>query len=416
MNEKKAEFCVALAVTGGIAVYKAAEVLRALQREGCRVKVAMTKHAAEFVSPLTFRALSYEPVVIDDYDPANQDPIAHINYSQNADLLLVVPATANSIAKFANGIADDFVSTTLLASTAPVLIAPAMNTTMWENAATQRNISFLKETGVRFVEPNAGELACGTVGIGKLSDVENIARQAMEILRGKSHSNDLEGESFLITVGGTREALDPVRFISNHSSGKMGFAIAQRAQKRGAKVTIVIGSHSAPVPNNCEVVEVVSAQDMYEAVSERFSDSTVFVGAAAVADYRPKKPAATKIKKTEADEMVLELEKTPDILATVAAQKTAGQIVAGFAAETTNVLEYAEQKLERKKLDLVVANDITKEGAGFNSDTNIATIIVRGKTESTELPKMSKLDLADRILDEIAALRAVGKSGATSQD
>ena len=329
MTEKK-KYRVGLGVGGGIAAYKAIEVLRLLQKQNCEVQVAMTKHATEFVHPLTFRALTDKYVLVDDYAPENPDPIAHINFSQNIDLLLIVPATANILAKFANGIADDFLSSTYLASNAPVLVAPAMNVTMWNHAATQRNIARLKNDGVKFVEPIAGELACKTVGTGKLEDVENIAKQALEILvsgfkfqvsnlESERFSNELfvqtnndsitlnfepetlnlKAERLLITVGGTREAIDPVRFISNYSSGKMGFAVAEAAAKRGAKVTVIGGITSVEPPENVEFVRAVSAQEMFDAVMKKLPEATIFVGAAAVADFRPKQIAEFKIKKTE---------------------------------------------------------------------------------------------------------------------
>jgi phosphopantothenoylcysteine decarboxylase/phosphopantothenate--cysteine ligase len=262
----------------------------------------MTKHATEFVQPLTFRALTENHVLVDDYAPENPDPIAHINFSQNIDLLLIVPATANIIAKFANGIADDFLSSTYLASNAPVLVAPAMNTTMWEHTATQRNVAKLKKDGVRFVEPVAGELACKTVGTGKLEDVENIVKQTLELLESKfeirNSKFDLENETVLLTVGGTREAIDPVRFISNHSSGKMGFAVAEAAQKRGAKVTVVCGVTKVEPPTNVKVIRAISAKEMFQAVIKELPEATIFISAAAVADYRPVKKADAKIKKT----------------------------------------------------------------------------------------------------------------------
>ena len=318
---------VGLGITGGIAAYKAVEVMRALQKAGCDVSVAMTRHATEFVQPLTFRALTDKHVIIDDYDPQNPDPIAHINFSQNIDLLLIVPATANSIAKFANGVADDFLSSTYLACTAPVLIAPAMNTTMWEQPATQRNIEQLKSDGVHFVEPVAGELACKTVGTGKLEDVENIVGQALRLLKTedgreetgviRSRTLDLNGERILITVGGTREAIDPVRFISNHSSGKMGFALAEAAAVRGAELTVVAGITSVEPPMGVKVVRATSAVEMHRHVMAQLPQTTVFVGAAAVADYAPVNAADAKIKKDGRDVMTLELKKTPDILSDV---------------------------------------------------------------------------------------------------
>ncbi len=428
-------FRVGLGVSGGIAAYKAVEVMRLLQKSGCEVSVAMTKHATEFVQPLTFRALTDKHVIVDDYDPSNPDPIAHINFSQSIDLLLIVPATANIIAKFANGVADDFLSSTYLASNAPVLIAPAMNTSMWDNPATKRNIEQLKEDGVHFVEPVAGELACKTVGTGKLEDVDNIVRQALELLRNADRGQsvppalaggaaretksaaetlgarppanaggtDLSGERVLLTVGGTREAIDPVRFISNHSSGKMGFAVAEAARDRGAVVTVVAGVTTAEPPADVKLIRAMSAEEMHAAVMKELSNATVFVGAAAVADYAPANTADAKIKKDGKDVMTLELKKTPDILSEVAAKRTDGLLVVGFAAETNDVLEYARSKMKKKNLDIVVANDITKEGAGFNTDTNIATILT--PASEIELPIMSKRDLADRILDELVKLR-----------
>lgn len=413
---------IGLGVSGGIAAYKAVEVMRLLQKNGCEVSVAMTRHATEFVQPLTFRALTDKYVIVDDYDPANPDPIAHINFSQSIDLLLVVPATANIIAKFANGVADDFLSSTYLASNAPVLIAPAMNTSMWENPATQRNIAQLKKDGVHFVEPIAGELACKTVGTGKLEDVENIVRQALELLTAETQrrreedvdgsrrfsdsavKTDLSSEIVLITVGGTRETIDPVRFISNHSSGKMGFAVAEAARDRGAEVTIVAGVTTVQPPAGVTVIRAVSAKEMHAAVMKELAGATVFVGAAAVADYAPAHAADAKIKKEGKDRMTLELEKTRDILSDVSARRTDGMLVVGFAAETDNVVEYARSKMKNKGLDIVVANDITKEGAGFNTDTNIATILTRSSEQ--EIPLMSKRELADRILDEVVKLRA----------
>ena len=379
----------------------------------------MTEHATEFIQPLTFRALTESYVLVDDYAPENPDPIAHINFSQNIDLLLIVPATANIIAKFANGIADDFLTSTYLASNAPVLIAPAMNTTMWNNPATQRNIEQLKKDGVHFVEPISGELACKTVGTGKLEDVENIARQALELLVQSPKSKvqaqenqtldfglrtlDLKDESLLITVGGTREAIDPVRFISNHSSGKMGFAVAEAAQKRGAKVTVVCGVTSVEPPENVEIIRAVSAEEMFRVVMKELPKATIFIGAAAVADYRPRNIEDFKIKKTNQELLTLELEKTPDILANVSNNRHENLLVVGFAAETNDVVNYAKSKMEKKNLDLVIANDITKKGAGFNTDTNIATIIT--DKHQTDLPLMSKREMADKILDEISVLR-----------
>ncbi|MFN2501026.1 MAG: bifunctional phosphopantothenoylcysteine decarboxylase/phosphopantothenate--cysteine ligase CoaBC [Pyrinomonadaceae bacterium] len=408
----KAEPKIGLGVTGGIAAYKAVEVLRLLQKARCDVSVAMTKHATAFVQPLTFRALTDKHVIVDDYDPENPDPIAHINFSQNIDLLLIVPATANIVGKFANGVADDFISSTYLASTAPVMIAPAMNTSMWGCPAMQRNVAQLKADGVHFVEPIAGELACRTVGTGKLEDVENIVSQALQLLakpvehheKREITAKDLTGEKFLITAGGTREAIDPVRFISNHSSGKMGFAMAEAASERGADMTIVAGVTSAEPPAGVRLIRALSAAEMHEAVMKEIAHVTVFVGAAAVADYAPASKAGAKIKKDGLDVMTLELKKTPDILAEVARNRSNGMLVVGFAAETNDVVEYGRSKMEKKGLDLVVVNDITQPGAGFNTDTNIVTILTR-KSGDIALPLLAKREVADRVLDEIVKLR-----------
>ena len=395
---------IALGVCGGIAAYKAVEVLRGLQKAGCTVRVAMTKRACEFVQPLTFRALSGSHVIVDDYAPDNPDPIAHITFSQTVDLLIVAPATANIIAKFANGVADDFLSSTYLACTAPVLIAPAMNTTMWEHPATQRNLQQLRADGVHFVEPDAGEMACGTIGPGRLSEPERIVAAALEILGGSSsQAKDLSGERFLITVGATREDIDPVRFISNRSSGRMGFALAEAALKRGAEVTVVTGVTSVPPPVGARVVQALSAEEMLKAVASEAGKASVFIGAAAIADYRPAQKAEQKIKKTNKS-ITLALERTPDVLAQVSASRANGMLVVGFAAETENVVDNAQQKLRSKNLDAIVANDVTRTDSGFDSSTNAITIVTKDKTD--ELPLMSKTAAANRILDVIVRLRS----------
>src|SRR5882672_4482337 len=292
---------VALAVSGGIAAYKAVEVLRGLQKAGCQVFVAMTKNACEFVAPLTFRALSDSPVIVDDFSPQNSDPIAHITFSQTVDLFVVAPATANIIAKFANGIADDFITSTYLASTAPVLIAPAMNSSMWHHPATQRNLTQLRSDGVYVVDPDEGEMACGTFGPGRLSEPEVVVAAALDILRksDKESVKDLTGEHLLITVGATRESIDPVRFLSNNSSGRMGFAIAEAARRRGARVTVVAGVTTATPPDNATLFRVNSAAEMHAAVMNELSEASVFIGAAAVADYRPVEFSLRKITKTQ---------------------------------------------------------------------------------------------------------------------
>lgn len=407
---------VALGVSGGIAAYKSIEVLRGLQRAGCEVRVAMTRHACEFIQPLTFRALSGTYVLVDDYAPDNPDPIAHITFSQTIHLLIIAPATANILAKMANGIADDFLTSTYLACTAPVLVAPAMNTTMWHHPATQRNVQKLKEAGVQVIEPDEGEMACGTIGPGRLSAPERIVEKALAILSGDSAANhpkeraqsteikDLSTERILITAGATREAIDPVRFISNRSSGRMGFALAEAAKLRGASVTVVAGATNVAPPVELAVIEVTSTEEMLAAVREKIGEATTFIAAAAVADYRAKAPADAKIKKSK-DEMILELERTPDILAEVSRSRTQDQLVIGFAAETNDVLTNAREKLTRKGLDMIVANDVSRNDSGFDSENNAVTILVRDNETPIEVPLASKFEIANRILDEAIKLR-----------
>ncbi len=398
---------VALGVTGGIAAYKAAEVLRGLQRAGCVVRVAMSLRACEFITPLTFRALSGSHVIVDDYASDNPDPIAHITFSQTVDLFVIAPATANIIAKFANGVADDFLTSTYLAATAPVLLAPAMNTSMWEHPATRRNIERLRQDGVQILEPDAGEMACGTIGPGRLSEPERIVAAALEILgrpgQAKQLTQDLAGERVVITTGATREDLDPVRFISNRSSGRMGFAIAEAARDRGAEVTTVAGITTASPPVGVNVIRTTSAAEMQAAVTQKINDASIFIAAAAVADYRPVERAADKIKKSEST-LNLSLERTPDILGEVAAARTNGLLVVGFAAETEKVVDNALAKLKAKRLDAIIANDVSRDDIGFDSERNAITIITQN-SEPQELPAMTKLDAAHRILDEIVRLR-----------
>src|SRR5438128_2261323 len=413
---------VGLGVTGGIAAYKAIEVLRGLQRFGCEVRVAMTRHACEFVQPLTFRALSGSYVIVDDYSPDNPDPIAHITFSQTIDLFLIAPATANVIAKMANGVADDFVTSTYLACTAPVLIAPAMNTVMWQHAATQRNLQTLREDGVHIIEPDEGEMACKTIGPGRLTEPDRIVSVALRIQREskpqktastesmqatqsiESIKQDLIGERILITAGATREPIDPVRFISNRSSGRMGFALAEAARARGAEVTIVAGIVSVPQPNGMGLIRVESADEMHRAVSNQVSDATVFIAAAAVSDYRPREKSKTKIKKSEA-KLEVTLERTPDILGEVARSRRDGQLIVGFAAETNDLLKHAGEKLTSKDLDAVVANDVSRQDSTFESETNQVIILLRDNPIPIELPLISKLETAHRILDEVVKLR-----------
>ncbi len=404
---------VALGVTGGIAAYKAAEILRGLQRAGCTVRVGMTKRACEFVQPLTFRALSGSHVIVDDYAPENPDPIAHINFSQSVDLFIVAPATASIIAKFANGVADDFLTTAYLAATCPILIAPAMNTAMWRHPATQRNLLQLQKDGVHIFEPDEGEMACGTIGPGRLSDPQRIVAAALNLLKESAieHAQDLVGEHILITVGATREEIDPVRFISNRSSGKMGFAIAAAAKRRGAEVTVIAGSTTMNPADDLLLVRVNSAEEMYAAVIKELPRATVFIAAAAVADYRPVRRAPNKIKKLDFS-ITLALERTVDILEKVAAARHKGLLIIGFAAETENVLENAQEKLRSKNLDAIVANDVTRTDAGFDADTNLITIFRRDSETPIKLPLMSKTEAAGRILDEVHQLRTNFRSQA----
>jgi phosphopantothenoylcysteine decarboxylase/phosphopantothenate--cysteine ligase len=371
----------------------------------------MTKRACEFIQPLTFKALSGSHVVVDDYAPDNPDPIAHITFSQTVDLFVVAPATANIIAKFANGVADDFITSTYLASTAPVLIAPAMNTSMWHHPATQRNLRQLRSDGVYIVEPDEGEMACGTIGLGRLSEPERIVAAALEILRksGQEAAQDLSGEHLLITVGATREAIDPVRFLSNNSSGRMGFAIAEAGKRRGADVTVIAGTTTAPLPENVSVIRAFSALEMLNAVQHELSDASVFIGTAAVADYRPARSSSQKIKKTESS-LTLKLERTPDILSEVSGARHKGLLVIGFAAETEKVLANAREKLQRKNLDAIVANDVTREGVGFDAVTNEVTIISRDRKAPIHVPIMPKTNVANIILDEVVRLRTRGRA------
>lgn len=411
VNGKK----VALGISGGIAAYKAIEVLRGLQRAGCTVRVAMTKRACEFVQPLTFRALSDSHVVVDDYAPDNPDPIAHITFSQTVDLFVIAPATANIIAKFANGVADDFITSTYLAATSPVLIAPAMNTAMWRHPATQRNLEQLRSDGVHIIDPDEGEMACRSVGPGRLSEPERIVAAALDILRnaGAESSQDLSGEHLLITVGATREAIDPVRFLSNNSSGRMGFAIAEAGKRRGARVTVIAGATSVPFSQDVAVIRAYSAEEMLSAVQQKLADASVFIGTAAVADYRPVVSSIQKIKKT-ASSLTLELERTADILNEVTRSRHDGLLIIGFAAETENVMANAREKLQRKNLDAIVANDVTREGVGFDAVTNEVTIISRDRKAAIHVPIMLKTNIASIILDEVVRLRARDTSASTA--
>lgn len=399
---------VALGVTGGIAAYKAAELLRLLEERGLEVQVIMTRSAREFVAPLTFAALSGRKVITGMFGDAAgaganvESAIEHIAVAQSIDALVIAPATADVLAKMAHGIADDFLTTLVLATKAPVIVAPAMNVNMWENPATQENLEVLRRRRVRVVDPEPGYLACGMTGLGRLASVEEIAHAVVETLGLK---DDLRGETVLVTAGPTEEPLDAVRYISNRSSGKMGYAVAEAARRRGARVILVTGPSRLDPPDGVVVERVRTADEMAAAVLAHLDESSIVVMAAAVADFRPAEVQTQKRSKHDLSEM--KLARTRDILAEIAAHRRAGQLVVGFAAETDHVLEKAAGKLRAKHLDLMVANDVTAEGAGFEVDTNIVTLLFPdGRTQPLE--KMSKFDAAQRILDEITELRRVG--------
>ncbi len=405
---------ITLGVTGGVAAYKAAELVRRLQQDGFTVQVVMTRSAREFITPLTFAALSGQRVITDLFGGADgeanlESAIEHIAVAQRTDLLLVAPATADILAKLTRGIADDFLSTLYLASTAPVILAPAMNVNMWNHPATQDNVATLRARGAKIVDPDEGYLACGMTGAGRLAGQEAIVAAVHEVLKSQ---RDLQGDTVLITAGPTCEDLDPIRYITNRSSGKMGYAVAEAAAERGAKVFLVTGPTALDTPAGVERIDVRSAHDMHRAVVERFSSSSIAVLAAAVADYRPAQQSATKIKKT-GDSLSIELEPTTDILAEVARNKQA-TIVVGFAAETDHVAENARKKLSAKNADLIVANDVTAEGAGFDLDTNIVTLFSRDGRD-LPLPKLTKKEVANRILDEVLRLRATARTSAAAQ-
>src|SRR5882762_3095089 len=395
---------IALGVSGGVAAYKAAEIVRLLQDRGIRVQVVMTRAAQEFVRPLTFAALSGEKVITDMFgsafgnEPANvESAIEHIAVAQSIDALVVVPATADVLARFAQGIANDFLSTLYLATTAPVVVAPAMNVNMWNHEATQANLEILRRRGVRIVEPGEGYLACGMTGAGRLAENETIVAAVMEALGA---SQDLSGETILVTAGPTREKIDPVRYLTNRSSGRMGYAIAEAALRRGARVLLISGPTALNPPLSAEVRRVESAEQMREAVLNLLPQASVIIKTAAVSDYRAKSPAPQKIKRKGA--MTLELEATADILKEITLRKTS-QIVIGFAAETENVLENARQKLAAKHLDAIVVNDVSREGVGFDSERNAVTIITHH--EVVEVPETTKWEVAQRVLDQILHMR-----------
>ncbi len=389
---------IVLGVTGGIAAYKAAELVRELVRAGAKVHVVMTQSAQAFVTPLTFQTLSGNPVITELFSLIEESEIGHIALADKAEVLVIAPATANMIGKIAGGIADDMLTTIVMATKAPVLLAPAMNVHMWENSGCQENIQKLRSRGFHFIDPESGELACGYEGKGRLAEVSAIVEEIRAILSPQ----DFARETVLITAGPTEESIDPVRFITNRSSGKMGFAMAHAALRRGAEVILISGPTALPPPPKVKFISVRSTAQMREAVLTNLKNASILLMAAAVSDYRPRQAAAGKIKKSQA-EMVLALERNPDILAEAGRQKD-HRILVGFAAETENLLRNARSKLKEKNLDLIVANDVTLPGAGFEVDTNIVKFLDRSR-KVEELPLMTKEELADRILDRVAQLK-----------
>jgi phosphopantothenoylcysteine decarboxylase / phosphopantothenate---cysteine ligase len=394
---------IALGITGGIAAYKAAEIVRLVQDRGIGVQVVMTRAAQEFVRPLTFAALSGEKVITgmfaagEEHEPNLDSAIEHIAVAQSIDALLVAPATADVLAHFAQGIATDFLTTLYLATTAPVVVAPAMNVNMWNHPATQANLEILRKRGVRIVEPGSGYLACGMTGPGRLAENDAIVSALLEAL---GSAEDLAGETVLITAGPTREKIDPVRYLTNRSSGRMGYALAEAASRRGARVLLVSGPTALTPPASAELTRVESTEQMRDAVLNLLPQATIVIKTAAVCDYRPKSTAGQKMKRK--GPMTLELEPTPDILKDISLKKGT-QILVGFAAETENVLENARQKLVSKNLDAIVVNDVSREGVGFDTDRNAVTIITRD--DVVEVPETTKWEVAQRVLDQVVRLR-----------
>jgi len=400
---------ITLGVTGGVAAYKAAELVRRLQQEGFTVEVVMTRAACEFVRPLTFAALSGKKVITDLFiesgGEANlESAIEHIAVAQRTDLLLVAPATADILAKFSRGISDDFLSTLYLATSAPVVVAPAMNVNMWNHPATQENLDRLRGHGVHVVDPDEGYLACGMTGAGRLAGQEAIVATVREVLRIR---RDFEGQTVLLTAGPTQEAIDPVRYLTNRSSGRMGYAVAEAAAQRGARVILISGPTSLDTPANVSRVDVRTAAEMLGAVEQNFSEATIAIFAAAVADYRPADAALSKIKRSSEQAITLQLVPNTDILAAMSREK-GNRLVVGFAAETDRVAENARKKLKDKDADLIVANDVTAEGAGFDVDTNVVTLLSRDGRD-LPLPRLTKREVAHRILDEVVRLSATVK-------
>ena len=398
--ERTKKKTVVLGVTGGIACYKSAALASKLTQAGYNVEVVLTKNATEFIGPHTFESLTHNRAMVDTFDRNFQSHVEHIALADKADLLLVAPATANILAKAAHGIADDMLSTTILACDCPKLAAPAMNTRMYQNPVTQDNLNILRRYGWEIIEPARGRLACGAVGLGKMPEPEDLLEAVDHAVR---YEKDLAGLRVLVTAGPTRESLDPVRFLTNHSTGKMGYAIARAAAQRGAQVTLVSGPTSLKRPAYVDCVDITTAQEMFEAVTARAKDQHIVVKAAAVADYRPTETADHKIKKAAGEELALSLERTRDILAYLGEHKQPGQFLCGFSMETENLMENSRKKLVKKNLDMVAANSLTQQGAGFGGSTNALTLITPGG--ETELPLLTKEEAAHRLLDQIVVER-----------
>lgn len=390
-----------MGVTGGIAVYKAVDLVSRLRKRGCEVRVVMTEHAQQFVTPLTFKEISGNAVATSMWNSNQEFNVEHIALANWADAFLVAPATANILAKMTYGIADDLLSTTLLAAQAPIVVCPAMNTGMYLNAATQENIAKLQSRGITVMPPASGHLACGTSGPGRLPEPQQIVEFMSSFFAGRE--GDLRGLKVLVTAAGTREPIDPVRFVGNRSSGKMGYAVAQMAAERGAEVLLISGPSALAVPPNVKAVQVESTNEMLEACLAAYDGVDIVIKAAAVADYRPRDVADQKIKKKTDDALTVVMDKNPDILKTLGAKK-AHQVLVGFAAETQNLLANAREKVVKKNLDMIVANDVTAAGAGFNSDTNIVKFLY-ANGDVCELEQMPKVDVANRILDEALRIR-----------
>ena len=386
---------IVLGVTGSIAAYKIASLASMLVKQHANVHVIMTQNATNFINPITFETLTGHKCLVDTFDRNFEFQVEHVSLAKQADLMLIAPASANVIGKMAHGIADDMLTTTVLACKAPIYVSPAMNTNMYENPIVQDNLRILEKYGMKVIDPASGYLACGDTGAGKMPEPETLFAYIEAEL---AHEKDLAGKRVLVTAGATQEALDPVRYLTNHSTGKMGYALAKAAMLRGAKVTLVSGQTNLEPPLSVDFVPIVSAQDMYEAVERRFDDTDLLIMAAAVADYRPKEYVDQKIKKKAGDN-VLELARTTDIIGMLSGRKHPGQFLCGFSMETEHMLENSRAKLEKKNLDMIVANNLRTEGAGFGTETNVVTLI--RADGQTELPKMSKLEVSHRILDEV---------------